>query len=303
MLLERFGLWEVRSRRVSTFSRGMQQRLGLCRVLLHDPRARRPRRAVQRARRRGGRAARRDARRARRPSTLVVATHDPERVERARDPPSRVRMSYASDVVALARKDLLLELRAKETLPAMLLFVLSALTIFHFALPARGGPRRGARPALDGARLHRVARADARVRARARAGPDGRAHARAVRPERDLGREVAVGARVPRARGARRTAGVLELLLGHRLEHGRRGRPRGHRHLRGRHAHRRDGGRRRAPASCSCRSSSCRSRSRSWSAASVRAGRGGQYLAFLALYDAIFVLLAWAAFEYVVAET
>jgi heme exporter protein B len=44
-------------------------------------------------------------------------------------------MSYASDVGALARKDLLLELRAKETLPSMLLFVVSALTIFHFALP------------------------------------------------------------------------------------------------------------------------------------------------------------------------
>jgi len=44
-------------------------------------------------------------------------------------------MSYAADVVALARKDLLLELRAKETLPAMLLFVLAALTIFHFAIP------------------------------------------------------------------------------------------------------------------------------------------------------------------------
>jgi heme exporter protein A len=37
MVLERFGLWEVRNERVSTFSRGMQQRLGLCRVLLHDP--------------------------------------------------------------------------------------------------------------------------------------------------------------------------------------------------------------------------------------------------------------------------
>jgi heme exporter protein B len=46
-------------------------------------------------------------------------------------------MSYASDVAALARKDLLLELRAKETVPAMLLFVLSALTIFHFAVPAK----------------------------------------------------------------------------------------------------------------------------------------------------------------------
>jgi heme exporter protein A len=37
MLLERFGLWDVRHERVSTFSRGMQQRLGLARVLLHDP--------------------------------------------------------------------------------------------------------------------------------------------------------------------------------------------------------------------------------------------------------------------------
>src|SRR4051794_23086281 len=48
-------------------------------------------------------------------------------------------MTYLSDVAALARKDLLLELRAKETLPAMLLFVLSALTIFHFALPRGTG--------------------------------------------------------------------------------------------------------------------------------------------------------------------
>jgi heme exporter protein B len=44
-------------------------------------------------------------------------------------------MTYVRDVGALARKDLLLELRAKETLPSMLLFVLAALTIFHFALP------------------------------------------------------------------------------------------------------------------------------------------------------------------------
>jgi heme exporter protein B len=45
-------------------------------------------------------------------------------------------MTYLRDVGALARKDLLLELRARETLPSMLLFVIAALTIFHFALPA-----------------------------------------------------------------------------------------------------------------------------------------------------------------------
>jgi heme exporter protein B len=48
-------------------------------------------------------------------------------------------VTYLADVAALARKDLLLELRAKETLPAMVLFVLAALTIFHFALPAGSG--------------------------------------------------------------------------------------------------------------------------------------------------------------------
>jgi heme exporter protein B len=46
---------------------------------------------------------------------------------------------YVRDVGALTRKDLLLELRAKETLPSMLLFVLAALTIFHFALPRGTG--------------------------------------------------------------------------------------------------------------------------------------------------------------------
>jgi len=38
MLLERFGLWDARHERVGAYSRGMAQRLALCRVLLHDPR-------------------------------------------------------------------------------------------------------------------------------------------------------------------------------------------------------------------------------------------------------------------------
>jgi heme exporter protein A len=37
MLLERFGLWEVRRERVAALSRGMAQRVALCRALLHDP--------------------------------------------------------------------------------------------------------------------------------------------------------------------------------------------------------------------------------------------------------------------------
>jgi len=45
-------------------------------------------------------------------------------------------MRYVADVAALARKDILLELRSRDTLPAMLLFVVSALVVFHFALPA-----------------------------------------------------------------------------------------------------------------------------------------------------------------------
>ena len=43
--------------------------------------------------------------------------------------------SYFADTATLARKDLRLELRARDTLPAMLLFVLSTLVVFHFALP------------------------------------------------------------------------------------------------------------------------------------------------------------------------
>ena len=49
--------------------------------------------------------------------------------------------TYAVDVATLARKDVLLELRSRDTLPAMLLFVVSALVVFHFALPADASDR------------------------------------------------------------------------------------------------------------------------------------------------------------------
>jgi len=48
-------------------------------------------------------------------------------------------VTYVADVAALTRKDLRVELRARDTLPAMLLFVLSTLVVFHFALPEGTG--------------------------------------------------------------------------------------------------------------------------------------------------------------------
>jgi ABC-type multidrug transport system ATPase subunit len=80
MLLERFGLWEARHRRVASFSRGMQQRLGLCRVLLHEPELLvldEPTNALD-----ADGLGLLDAVLADERRTRVVATHDPERVGR-----------------------------------------------------------------------------------------------------------------------------------------------------------------------------------------------------------------------------
>jgi heme exporter protein B len=41
---------------------------------------------------------------------------------------------YFADVAALARKDLVVELRSRDTVPALLLFVVGSLVVFHFAL-------------------------------------------------------------------------------------------------------------------------------------------------------------------------
>jgi heme exporter protein A len=81
MLLERFGLWDVRHERVGTFSRGMQQRLGLCRVLLHEPELLvldEPFNALDAA----GAELLDHTLTELSSRAFVVATHDPERVER-----------------------------------------------------------------------------------------------------------------------------------------------------------------------------------------------------------------------------
>lgn len=81
MLLERFGLWEARAARAGSYSRGMQQRLGLCRLLLHEPRLLlldEPYNALDRA---GIELLDRELDERRSGSTFVVATHDPERIE------------------------------------------------------------------------------------------------------------------------------------------------------------------------------------------------------------------------------
>jgi heme exporter protein A len=81
MLLERFGLWEVRHERVASYSRGMAQRLALCRVLLHEPELfvlDEPYSALDEA---GAELLDAQLAELRGERSFVLATHDPVRVE------------------------------------------------------------------------------------------------------------------------------------------------------------------------------------------------------------------------------
>jgi ABC-type multidrug transport system ATPase subunit len=78
MLLERFGPWDARDERVGDFSRGMQQRVALCRVLLHSPSLLlldEPYNGLD-----ADGAALLDRELAGYEATFVVATHDPDRL-------------------------------------------------------------------------------------------------------------------------------------------------------------------------------------------------------------------------------
>ena len=82
MLLERFGLWEARGERTGSYSRGMLQRLALCRALLHDPELLildEPANALDAA---GEELLERELEELWRERTLLVASHSPQRLER-----------------------------------------------------------------------------------------------------------------------------------------------------------------------------------------------------------------------------
>ncbi len=80
MVLERFGLWEARHQSVASYSRGMTQRLALCRVLLHEPELLvldEPYSALDEA---GAELLDAQLAELRGERTFLLATHDPERV-------------------------------------------------------------------------------------------------------------------------------------------------------------------------------------------------------------------------------
>jgi heme exporter protein B len=212
-------------------------------------------------------------------------------------------MTYLADVTALARKDLLLELRAKETLPAMLLFVLAALTVFHFALP-RGTGHTAALGllwvALVLTALLGLTRAF--VPEREQGLMDALVLAPCDRSAIWLGKSVAVFAFLGAAElvalpafsaffspvDGRTVAAVILANVGI------------------------------CTVGTLTGAMAVATRARELilpllflplaipvvvGGVGASAGAGGRYLAFLALYDAVFGLLAWATFEYVVAET
>ena len=82
MLLERFHLWDARSERAGAFSRGMLQRLALCRAFLHEPELYlldEPFTGLDDA---GAELLDRELAERRGRGTFLVATHEPARLER-----------------------------------------------------------------------------------------------------------------------------------------------------------------------------------------------------------------------------
>ena len=80
MLLERFGLWDARNERAATYSRGMLQRLALCRALLHEPSLLLLDEPYSGLDAEGAELLDRELAERRVRATFLVATHDPERL-------------------------------------------------------------------------------------------------------------------------------------------------------------------------------------------------------------------------------
>jgi heme exporter protein A len=82
MLLERFGLWEVRHERSDSYSRGMMQRLALCRTLLHDPKLLVLDEPYSGLDEEGAALLDRELEERRTGCAFLVSTHDPGRIDR-----------------------------------------------------------------------------------------------------------------------------------------------------------------------------------------------------------------------------
>jgi ABC-type multidrug transport system ATPase subunit len=82
MLLERFGLWEARHAQAGSFSRGMLQRLALCRALLHEPELLLLDEPYSGLDDEGTQLLDRELGERARQAAFVVATHEPQRLER-----------------------------------------------------------------------------------------------------------------------------------------------------------------------------------------------------------------------------
>ena len=80
MLLERFGLWDARNDRAGSYSRGMLQRLALCRTLLHEPTLLLLDEPYSGLDAEGAELLDRELGERRGRATFVVATHDPHRL-------------------------------------------------------------------------------------------------------------------------------------------------------------------------------------------------------------------------------